>query len=34
VKGIKKGENEIERKIILPVVFLPLRGEYGWQSKN
>jgi protein-L-isoaspartate(D-aspartate) O-methyltransferase len=30
VKGIKKDEKEIERKFVLPVVFLPLRGEYGW----
>jgi protein-L-isoaspartate(D-aspartate) O-methyltransferase len=32
VKGIKKGENEIERKIVLPVVFLPLKGKYGWNK--
>ena len=31
VKGIKKSENEIERKVVLPVVFLPLRGRYGWR---
>jgi protein-L-isoaspartate(D-aspartate) O-methyltransferase len=30
VKGIKKDEKDIERKVVLPVVFLPLRGEYGW----
>ena len=30
VKGIKKKENNIERKNILPVVFLPLKGRYGW----
>jgi protein-L-isoaspartate(D-aspartate) O-methyltransferase len=31
VKGIKRNENEIERKAILPVVFLPLKGRYGWK---
>jgi protein-L-isoaspartate(D-aspartate) O-methyltransferase len=31
VKGIKRDENEIERKVVLPVVFLPLRGRYGWR---
>jgi len=31
VKGMKKGENEIERKVVLPVVFLPLTGKYGWK---
>jgi len=30
VKGIKKSENEVERKVVLPVVFLPLKGKYGW----
>jgi len=30
VKGIKKSENEIERKVVLPVVFFPLKGKYGW----
>jgi len=30
VKGIKKNEKEIERKVVLPVVFLPLKGKYGW----
>ena len=32
VKGIKKGENKVERKAVLPVIFLPLRGKYGWSS--
>jgi protein-L-isoaspartate(D-aspartate) O-methyltransferase len=32
VKGMKKSENEIERKVVLPVVFLPLKGKYGWDS--
>jgi len=32
VKGIKKSEKEIERKVVLPVVFLPLKGKYGWDS--
>ncbi|MDT7858926.1 MAG: protein-L-isoaspartate(D-aspartate) O-methyltransferase [Candidatus Aenigmarchaeota archaeon] len=32
VKGIKKDEKEIEKKVVLPVVFLPLRGEYGWSN--
>jgi protein-L-isoaspartate(D-aspartate) O-methyltransferase len=32
VKGVKKSENEIERKVVLPVVFLPLKGKYGWDS--
>jgi hypothetical protein len=32
VKGIKKSEKEIERKVVLPVVFLPLKGKYGWES--
>jgi len=31
VKGIKKRENKIERKVVLPVVFLPLKGKYGWK---
>jgi protein-L-isoaspartate(D-aspartate) O-methyltransferase len=31
VKGIKRNENKIERKAILPVVFLPLKGRYGWK---
>jgi protein-L-isoaspartate O-methyltransferase len=32
VKGIKKSENDIERKVVLPVVFIPLKGKYGWKS--
>jgi protein-L-isoaspartate(D-aspartate) O-methyltransferase len=32
VKGIKKSENEIDRKVVLPVVFLPLKGKYGWNK--
>ena len=34
VKGIKKSENEIERRAILPVVFLPLSGRYGWKKEG
>jgi len=34
VKGIKKSENEIERRAILPVVFLPLSGRYGWKRER
>jgi len=30
VKGIKKSEDKIEKKVVLPVVFLPLKGKYGW----
>ncbi|MFZ8829834.1 MAG: protein-L-isoaspartate O-methyltransferase [Candidatus Aenigmatarchaeota archaeon] len=32
VKGIKKKENEIYKEIVLPVVFLPLKGKYGWDK--
>lgn len=34
VKGIKKSGNEIERRAILPVVFLPLSGRYGWKRER
>ncbi|MGC9059295.1 MAG: protein-L-isoaspartate O-methyltransferase [Candidatus Aenigmatarchaeota archaeon] len=29
VKG-RKTNKKIERKVILPVIFLPLKGKYGW----
>jgi protein-L-isoaspartate(D-aspartate) O-methyltransferase len=32
VKGIKKKENEIYKEIVLPVVFWPLKGKYGWDK--
>ena len=32
VKVIKKSENEIEKKVLMPVIFLPLKGKFGWKD--
>lgn len=31
MRGIKTKKGKIERETLLPVVFLPLRGKFGWE---
>jgi hypothetical protein len=31
VRGIKTKKGKIKKETLLPVIFVPLRGKFGWE---